>query len=304
MTKTVLILGASGKIGHHSASAFGAAGWQVKTYARASNDMVGAARGVDVIVNGLNPPNYHNWAQLIPQITAQVIAAARASGATVIIPGNVYNFGATPGVWSESTPQTATTRKGRIRIVMERSYRDAGVPTIVLRAGNFIDPQRNDDIMSLVHLRAIARNRLTLAGKSDVLQAYCYVPDWARAAVELAEIRDRLQQFEDVPFAGHSFSGNDLQRILGDILGRPVKVAQFPWLVMTLAAPFWELAREMNEMRYLWNTSHRISGEKLARLLPGFRPTDLRTVIEKSLPAEVYPDQRVPGRLGVATPQN
>ena len=44
--------------------------------------------GADVIDNGLNPPNYHNWAKLIPQITADVIAAAKASGATVLLPGN------------------------------------------------------------------------------------------------------------------------------------------------------------------------------------------------------------------------
>jgi nucleoside-diphosphate-sugar epimerase len=304
MTKTALILGASGKIGRHSAAAFRAAGWRVKSYVRADNDMTAAARGVDVIVNGLNPPNYHDWAHLIPEITAQVIAAARASGASVILPGNVYNFGATPGVWSEDTPQNASTRKGRIRIEMEQSYRASGVQTIVLRAGNFIDPDRSDDIMSLVHLRAIANGRLTLAGRADVLQAYCYLPDWAGAAVGLAEKRGRLQTFEDVPFAGHSFSGNDLRGILRGLLGRPVKISRFPWWVMTLASPVWELAREMKEMRYLWNTSHQLSGRKLARLLPDFQATDLRQVIAAALPPEVYPNQRVPRRLGVSAAQS
>jgi NADPH:quinone reductase-like Zn-dependent oxidoreductase len=59
-TGTVLILGASGKIGHHASRAFAAAGWVVRHYDRASGDMVAAARGADVIVNGLNPPAYHN----------------------------------------------------------------------------------------------------------------------------------------------------------------------------------------------------------------------------------------------------
>lgn len=294
MSKTVLILGASGKIGKHSAAAFGNAGWQVRHYDRKSGDMTGAAMGADVIVNGLNPPNYHNWEKLIPEITAQVIAAAKASGATVIVPGNVYNFGATPGIWDENTPQNPTSRKGRVRVAMEASYRKSGVQTIILRAGNFIDPDHNDGVMELVHLRSIDKGRVISPGGPDVEQAYCYLPDWANAAVQLAQKRQDLQQFEDIPFPGHGFTGNDLRNMLQDILNRPLKLAKFPWLVMTLAAPFWELAREMNEMRYLWNTSHQLSPVKFNRLLPGFQVTPLRDVIAATLPGDVHPDQPVP----------
>ena len=77
MTETVLILGASGKIGRASAKAFGEAGWKVRSYQRGT-DMTQAALGADVIVNGLNPPAYHDWKTIIPQITTQVIAAAKA----------------------------------------------------------------------------------------------------------------------------------------------------------------------------------------------------------------------------------
>lgn len=61
MTGTVLILGGRGKIGRHSAKAFAAGGWTVRHYRRGT-DMTQAAKGADVIVNGLNPPHYHNWA--------------------------------------------------------------------------------------------------------------------------------------------------------------------------------------------------------------------------------------------------
>jgi nucleoside-diphosphate-sugar epimerase len=176
MTGTVLVLGASGKIGSHAARAFRSAGWQVRTHDRAKGDMTEDARGADVIVNGLNPPNYHNWARLIPEITERVITAARASGAMVIVPGNVYNFGAAPGTWSEHTPHRATTRKGHIRIEMERAYRDSGVQTLILRAGNFIDPEREDDVMGLFLMRNIRRGRLIYPGNPDTVQTYCYLP--------------------------------------------------------------------------------------------------------------------------------
>ncbi|MEE9387208.1 MAG: epimerase [Paracoccaceae bacterium] len=296
MVETVLILGASGKIGAHCAKAFSEAGWQVREYDRTSGDMTAAAAGVDVIVNGLNPPNYHNWAKLIPEITSQVIAAAKSSGATVIIPGNVYNFGTAPGPWSQNTPQLATTRKGRIRVEMEKAYRKAGVRTIILRAGNFVDPTHSDDVMRMVYLRTIAKGHITSPGDPDALQSFCYLPDWARAAVGLAGIRAQLNQFEDVPFAGHTFTTNDLRAELEQALQRKIKLVGFPWLVFKLASPVWELAREVTEMRYLWSVSHQMDGTKLASLLPKFRPTDRATVMRAGLPADINPDQAMPGQ--------
>ena len=83
MTRTALILGASGKIGTHAARALEAHGWAIRRYNRKTDDMVQVAQGCDVIVNGLNPPNYHNWDQLIPTITKQVIAAAKVKNVRI-----------------------------------------------------------------------------------------------------------------------------------------------------------------------------------------------------------------------------
>ncbi|MEO1640661.1 MAG: NAD-dependent epimerase/dehydratase family protein [Pseudomonadota bacterium] len=291
MQQTVLILGGSGKIGAHTAAAFWNAGWSVRHFDRKTDDMVTAAQGVDVIVNGLNPPNYHNWGTLIPQITDQVIAAAKASGATVIIPGNIYNFGDQPGVFDEHTPQTAITRKGQIRIAMEEAYRASGVQNIVLRAGNFIDPDQNGDILSMLMLKKALKGKITTLGDPEAMQAYAYVPDWARAALALAEIRDSLAPFEDVPFPGHAFTTAELARHIAFVTGREMHVATFPWWAMSLLSPFWELAREFKEMRYLFNIPHEISGTKFHRLLPDFTPTPLDRVMEAGLPADVDPNQ-------------
>ncbi len=291
MAQTVLILGGSGKIGSHAAEAFWNAGWAIRQFDRARDDMTTAAMGCDVIVNGMNPSGYRNWAREIPRITAQVIAAAKASGATVIIPGNIYNYGNQPGVLDENTPQLATTRKGRIRIAMEAAYLASGVRTIVLRAGNFIDPDGNGDIMRLFLLRDIAKGRITHGGDAAALQAYCYVPDWARAAVMLADRRDSLEDFADIPFPGHAFSADDLRAMIQTVSARPITLQAFPWWLMTVLGPVWSLAYEMREMRYLYAMPHQISGRRFAELLPDFRATDLREVMLAGLPAEIHPDK-------------
>ncbi len=291
MAKRVLILGASGRIGKHSARAFERAGWSVRLYNRARGDMAGAAKGCDVIVNGLNPPNYHNWKTLIPQITSQVIATAKASGATVLIPGNVYHFGDTGGIWSEQTPVAPVSRKGRIRLEMEQAYAKSGVQTIVLRAGNFIDPERQGCVMSEIYLRSIAKGKVTLPGPAATRQAMCFLPDWARAAVALAEMRGSLGQFEDIPFAGHTLTGDDIRQQSERVTGRKVSFTNFPWAMLRLASPFWELARELIEMRYLWNTDHSLSDERLKSILPDFRGTPIDEVMESAIPVELHKKQ-------------
>lgn len=286
MTGTVLILGASGKIGKHSARAFAAAGWTVRRFDRQSQDMTEAAKGCDVIVNGLNPPNYHDWATIIPRITGQVIEAARVSGATVLLPGNVYHFGDRPGIWSETTPAKPVSRKGQIRLKMEQDYAASGVQTIILRAGNFIDPDGQGCVMSTVYLRSIEQGKITLPGPADTRQAMCYLPDWARAAVALAEMRQDLPGFVDVPFAGHTLTARELKSGIEKLRGRDIRFVRFPWLLFRLTGPIWELARELTEMRYLWNTDHALSGERLKQLLPEFETTPIDEVLRSVLPQE------------------
>ena len=285
MTKRVLILGRSGKVGRHSAHAFAQAGWEVRPYHRGTDDLMKVAQGCDVIVNGLNPPNYHDWQGLIPQITKQVISAARDAGATVILPGNVYHFGDKGGIWSERTPPAPVSKKGAIRLAMEQDYAASGVQTIVLRAGNFMDPDSTDCVMSSVFLRAIKRGKITLPGPIETRQAMCFMPDWARAAAVLAERRGALGQFEDIPFEGHTLSAREIKQGMEQILGRELRAVGFPWGVFKIAAPVWELAREMNEMRYLWATDHALCNTRLQGILPGFEVTPKPEVFARMLAA-------------------
>lgn len=296
MTNTVLILGAGGKFGGQCAKTFAAAGWTVRRFDRKSQDMTQAAMGADVIVNGLNPPNYHNWDEIIPQITKDVIAAAKASGATVILPGNVYPFDDRPGVWDENTPHQPNSRKGEIRKQMEAAYRAAakdGVQTINLRAGDIIDPDSSETMMRIVLFKDLAKGKMAYPGRTDIPHSWCYTPDFARAALALAKKRDSLNRYEDIPFPGQTMSADDIRAIVQNFLHKPLKVRNLPWWLLKISSPFWELARELNEMRYLWNTPHELSGEKLRALLPDFEFTTPQQAIANSLPFNINPDKTV-----------
>lgn len=276
----VLILGASGSFGSNCAEAFTAAGWRVQKYKRGQEDMVAAANGMDVIVNGLNPQGYKNWVEELPKIARQVVAAAKASGATVIQPANVYNYGATPGIWDADTPHTATTKKGKARIEMERVLREAGVQVVLLRGGDFLDTKASGNFFDFLTSK-LAKGRFMYPGRTDILHAWAYLPDMARAAVGLAEMRGQLAKFEDVPFAGLTLTGEQLRAALSQLTGRDVVLKPFPWWMMKMLSPFWVLAREIQEMRYLWDTPHSLSGARLQMLLPDYKGSEMRDVLKK-----------------------
>ena len=286
MSKTVLILGASGKIGRHSALAFKNAGWNVRMLDRSKDDIVERSMGADVIINGFNPIGYANWAEDIPKITSQVIGAAKASSATVIIPGNIYVYGERVGLLDENTPHRAKTRKGRIRIEMEAAYEKAsqdGVQSIILRAGDFIDIGRSDTMMGALMLSKVDKGIVQSLGPIEVKHSFCYLPDWAKAAVMLADKRNELSQFEDIPFDGINISAVELAKAISDKMGQNVRAKRFPWFILYFLSPFWKVAYEMLEMRYLYELEHKISDEKLKRILPDFVPTDKNTIMVSEL---------------------
>jgi hypothetical protein len=81
----------------------------------------------------------------------------------------------------------------------------------------------------------------------------------------------------------------DMREALERFLGRSLRYGRFPWWAIRLASPVWELARELGEMRYLWQTSHRLTSNRFEVLLPGFEVTPFQEVLRQSLPQEVQP---------------
>lgn len=313
MSKTVLILGAKGRFGRAASKAFFSAGWRVRTFARnwptGSNDdrytqiegnafdlqaVAEAAEGCDVIVNALNPP-YENWKRDLPKLTGTIIHASKTSGATVMIPGNVYNYGdEMPAVMDEGTPHAPTSRKGVLREDMEEAYAvagDDGVQTIILRGGDFIEQEKTGNWFDTYIAAKANKGVITYPGPLDQEHAWAYLPDMARAMVLLAEKREQFAVFDTFGFEGFSLTGAELVATIERVTGRRMKTKTMPWRMMRLLGLFVPTIREVNEMRYLWQLPHRIDGSKLSAALPEFQPTPPYTAIGEALPVQHRTEQ-------------
>lgn len=289
----VIVLGAKGRFGRAAVHAFLAQGWNVRAFVRGANTdlpkgverFVGdafdadllrkACEGCDIIVNALNLP-YENWAKDLPRLTLSVITAAKANDAHVLIPGNVYNYGENaPEVLCEDTPWEPTTRKGKLRVEMETAYRTAGVRTIVLRSGDFIEREKSGNWFD-AHIAVKSHAGKTMyPGPLGQMHAWAYLPDAARAAVMLADKRAQFSTFEEFGFEGFSVTGTALIDAIAKAVGRKQKVTKLPWALLWMMGRVSPAMREIYEMRYLWRVPHRVDGQKLAQQLPEFQLTPL-----------------------------
>lgn len=293
MTGTVLILGATGRFGRNAAEAFDRHGWDVRRFDRKTGDLMQAARGADVIVNGWNPP-YDQWAKLVPDLTRQVIAAAKAAGAPVVLPGNVYVYGdPLPEVLGPETPHRATNPLGQIRRDLEDAYRVSGVQTIVMRAGDYIDTRASGNWFDKVMVKDIAKGRFFYPGRRDVLHSFAYLPDLAEATVRVVEGRAALGAFEDITFPGYAITGQELGEALSAFASRPLRISGFNWLPVRAVSPVWKMGRHLLEMRYLWDQPHVLDNRRFTDLVPEFAPTPLLDALGRAVEHKIHPDKAV-----------
>ncbi len=252
--------------------------------------VLAAAKGVDLIVHGANPPGYRNWSGLVLPMLESTIAAAKACGARIVLPGTVYNFGPDAGpVLTELSPQNPKTRKGAIRVAMEERLRQAtarGAKVLILRAGDFFGPAAPNSAMAwLIRRRPDRVTGVWAPGRVEVGHAFAYLPDLAETLARLIDRQDELADFAVFHFAGHWLArGDELAASIRRTTGQAkLPLSPFPWPVVWAAAPFDETMRELLEMRYLWRKPIGLDGGKLAAFLGATPATPLDAAIEATL---------------------
>lgn len=292
--RTVLVLGATGGIGGAVARGLSQRGWKVRALnrniARAAAsapqfewiegdamrrlDVRAAAEGVELIVHAVNPPGYRNWGKLVLPMLDNTIAAAKAEGARILLPGTIYNFGPDSfPVLTEASPQNPHTDKGKIRKEMElrlRAASETGVGVIILRAGDFFGPDAANNWFS----QGLVKPGKPLAaisypGKKGVAHQWAYLPDVAETMIRLVERTAELPAFAVYHMRG--FVDDDGTKMIAAIRraagGDRLPVHAFPWWLMTLASPFVPLFRELRKMRYLWRQPLEMPNERLLATL-------------------------------------
>lgn len=307
--KTALILGATGGIGGAVAKRLAADGWHIRALNRnpdkarlaasgyewlrgdamSAEDVRAAAEGAGLIVHAVNPPGYRNWGELVLPMVDSTIEAACVTGATILLPGTIYNFGpdAFP-VLREDSPQNPVTSKGRIRAEMERRLEAAtarGARVIVVRAGDFFGPGAANNWFSQGMVRAGGPVKSVLyPGKAGTGHQWAYLPDVAETMAQLIGRAADLPPFAVYHMEGvWDADGRALIGAIGQVTGRRPRIRSFPWWAMPALAPFVPLFRELREMRYLWSAPLRMDNSRLVATLGAEPRTPLDIAMRRTL---------------------
>lgn len=312
---TVLILGARGRFGQAAANAFARAGWQVRGQMRPgaqglpipgvqwlaldpSNTaaLAAVARDAAVVVNGLNPGYTHKaWRTEAPALLEAAIRLSQVLGATLMMPGNVYNFGeAMPPLLREDTAQAALGVKGRVRIAMEQRLQaatlDGSLRAVVIRAGDFFGSGTGSWLDQAI-ARNLARGRVTWPGTLDTITPWAYLPDLARSFVKVAQQRGQLDAFARLHFAGHAVTGRQWVDALSSVAWEQgwlprsgaLRVSPMPWPLLRVAGLFVPTFAALAEMRYLWRTPHQLDNRQLRAVIGEEPRTPFEDAVRLSL---------------------
>lgn len=318
--RTALVLGATGGIGGAAAEALLRHGWTVRGMARNADaarellprlewrsgdamnrrDVVDAVHGADVVVHAVNPPNYANWDKLVLPMIDNTIAAAKAAGARIVLPGTIYNFDPvrTPLI-AANTPQQPKSRKGAIRVAMEERLAAASteVPVLILRAGDFFGPGARANWFGQAMVKPGRPVRAVSNPDKSGGHSWAYLPDLAEAMARLIDMGDRLDAFERVQFAGYcDETGQGLSDAIERVVGRPISRRRFPWWAMRLLSPFGGFPREAAELAQHWRHPVRLDNARLVELI-GAEP---RTPLDQAVRAALVELGCLPAETGAS----
>ncbi|KRC11931.1 hypothetical protein ASE11_00115 [Hydrogenophaga sp. Root209] len=319
---TVLVLGGRGRFGLAAVQAFARGGWRVLAQMRPGAqaprvggvqwlslplgtpddvqvlvDQVRQSGGATVVVHALNPNQYTRpawqreaWPML--QIGRRV---ARSLGATLMLPGNVYNFGRSmPELLMEGAPYRPSMAMGQIRSAMEERLEAATqrgeLRAVVVRAGNFYG-QGQGTWLDRAMLTGIRRGKLVFPGPMDVATPWAYLPDLAQTFVAVARVRHSLPAFEQLHFSGHTLTGHDWVGALQPLArgqgwlreNEALRVAGMPWLPIRALGTVMPTLGALAALRYLWNQPHRLDNRHLRALIGGEPHTPWPLALQRTL---------------------
>ncbi|PWC53385.1 hypothetical protein TSH7_32320 [Azospirillum sp. TSH7] len=307
--RIALVLGATGGIGGEMARALAARGWRVRGLRRkpaesprsegidwivgdAMNaaNVLAAAEGAALIVHAVNPPGYRDWDRLVLPMLDNSIAAACANRARVLLPGTVYNYG--PDVFPlipETAAQNPLTRKGAIRVEMERRLHRAvgqGAKLLILRCGDFFGPRPGGSWFSQGLLTpGKPPTRITQPGRPGIGHQWAYLPDVAETAMRLLDREADLGDDAMFHMDGHwDADGDQMAAAIARALGEPdLPVRRIPWWLLRLGGLAVPLLREISEMRYLWQQPVRLDNRRLRAFLGEEPHTPLDLAVRRTL---------------------
>lgn len=310
-----VVLGATGGVGQSIAQALATQGAQVRAVNRSGRPVEGTAAEV-VAADLMNREStlaacqdariiyhcaglpYQQWETSFPVMLENIIAAASATGATLVYTDNCYMYSPTSQPLTEESPQEPVTRKGKIRKQLAdtvlAAHAEGRIRATIGRAVDFYGPGVRSSAVGEQLFGALVRGkRVPWLGKLDVPHALSYVDDFARGLITLGTHEQALGQVWHIP-AAPALTGREYIALASEVAGvraRPLVASAAVLRLLGLTNP---VLRESVEMLYEFTAPYLFDASKYARTFGG-EPTPHREALQRTV--EWY-REHTPGAIG------
>ena len=245
-----------------------------------------ACQGATIVYDCVGT-RFSKWAELLPATTANIMAGAREAGARLVFPDTVHGYGPLQKLpATEDHPRAATTKKGKIRIQLERMLLDAHkggeVPVVIPRYPDLYGPFVTNPLVRPMFEAALSGKTATWPMSLDVAHDMLYIDDAADAAVRLAEDDTSYGQVWHVPGPG-PITGRSFLQTAFEAAGNKPNIRAVGRGMYRFFGFFIPDAGEMVELLYEFAQPLILDGSRFAQHFPDFHYTPHDEAIRKTI---------------------
>lgn len=224
-----------------------------------------------------------------PQVARNCLDACARSGARFLLADNLYMYGPQSAPLTEDMPLDGGGNKPRARAEVTRLWQEAHcagrVMGCAVRASDFYGPDAQNSMLVAQGIdRLLSGKPAQMAFPVDYPHDYTYVPDFARAIVQLVDAPEAdWGQAWHVPNAPTQTT-RDLLSKAADIAEVPMRVTVMPGPLRRLLGLFVPILSELEEMRFQWDRPYQVDASKYTQRF-GDAPTPFDAGLAKVIAA-------------------
>lgn len=287
--KKALVLGASGGMGFSIVNELMARGVEVTAFARTKSkleslfgdvpnlhfftgdifeveDIKRAAKDVDVIFQSANIP-YPEWEEKLELFMKNIVLAAKDCEAKLACVDNIYAYGRSAGEKvNENFPKNPHTKKGRVRLNVEKLIKQSEVDALIAHFPDFYGPNAHNTLLHYTLDSVVKGKKALYLGDQNIKREFIFTPDGAKAIVNLAFDERSYGQNWNIPGCG-TISGKEIIAILRELTGYAKGVSTVSKNMIKFLGLFNRFMREVVEMFYLNEEPVVLDGSKYEQML-------------------------------------
>jgi nucleoside-diphosphate-sugar epimerase len=165
-------------------------------------------------------------------------------------------YGKVNGAMTEETPFNPVSKKGKVRAeiatMLLTEMKAGNIKALIARAADFYGPSAGaKSVVGVLAFDKLLKNKTPqLFVSSKTLHSYTFTTDAAKALYILSQHDEVFGQTWHLPTASPALTGNEFASLIADATNGTHKIQIIPKFIISIAALFNGLMRELKEMLY------------------------------------------------------